>query len=61
MNRRDESVAVRALITAVESNTEAIRGLRGEVVGRLDMIDTKLDAVMGALTDHVSTMHGEES
>jgi hypothetical protein len=57
MTRRDESVALRALIAATETHTELLRGI-GQ---RLDMIDHKLDAVMGALTDHVNdaTAHGE--
>jgi hypothetical protein len=61
MSRRDESVALRALVAAVESNTESIRVLGTKLDQGFEMVDTKLDAVMGALTDHVTTMHGEES
>lgn len=57
MNRRDESVALRSLIALGESHTEMLRSISQ----RLEMMDTKLDAVMGAVTDHVATMHGEES
>ena len=58
MRRRDDTTT-KALIAAVEANTEAVRSLRGEVMSRLDMIDHKLDATMGALTDHVNEAHGE--
>ena len=66
MNRRDDNLAMRALISAVESNTESIRAvgakiddLARRVFEGFEMIDTKLDATMGALTDHIASAHGD--
>jgi hypothetical protein len=61
MNRRDNDLAVRALIVAVESNTESIRMLGTKMDAGFEMLGVKVDAVMGALTDHVNIAHGEES
>jgi hypothetical protein len=61
MRSRDESVAIRALIAAVEANTEALKLLGAEVRNGFEMVNTKLDATMDALADHVTTMHGEDS
>lgn len=67
---RDQNLALRALIAAVESNNESIKtlggaiGLLGEKMDRgFEMIETKLDATMGAITDHVNdpSAHGGDS
>ena len=57
---RQENIALRALTVAVESNTESIKHLGNQMAAGFEMIETKLDAVMGALTDHVNNAHGDQ-
>lgn len=57
MRNRDESIAVKALLTAVEAQTEFMR----HIATRVDSIDRKCDVLIDSLADHVATHHGDES
>lgn len=61
MRGRDESVALRALTAAVESNNESLRAhgdLFRQVIDRLDNIDGHLSQLIDTVADHIAH-HGE--
>jgi hypothetical protein len=57
MRNRDESVAIRALIVAVESNTAAIKHIAVNVQDRLDTIDTHISTLIDTVAEHIAN-HG---
>lgn len=61
MRSRDESIALRALTAAVESNNESLR-THGEslrlIIGRLDSIDAHISTLIDTVADHIAN-HGD--
>lgn len=54
-------MALKALVVAVESNTESIRNLALSFESRFTGLERKVDILIDTMADHVATHHGEES
>ncbi|HEY9377236.1 MAG TPA: hypothetical protein VIQ02_09105 [Jiangellaceae bacterium] len=57
---RDERLALRSLLAAVESNTESIKNLTAHIKQRLDAIDAHISTLIDTVADHIAH-HGDAS
>lgn len=55
MRNRDETIALRALTSAMESHTELVR----QIIGRLDSIDAHISTLIDTVADHIAHHPGD--
>jgi hypothetical protein len=61
MRSRDDNLALRALVAAVEANNESLRAVNsrlGGIAARLDIIDGHIGVLIDTVAEHIAN-HGE--